>query len=81
MRSRRETASLLRFGFTVPSRAWRLPKRGLLLAFVVDITGAQELGRRNSPAHWIASRANGGHTFVRCFDAALNLRETSPPMS
>jgi len=51
--------------------------RGLLLeatkgfAFVVDTRAAKEFAL----AHWLVGGADGGRLFVRCFDAAMNVRE------
>jgi len=51
--------------------------RGLLLdaqkgfAFVVDCSRAKEFAL----AHWLVGGADGGRLFVRCFDAAMNVRE------
>ncbi|MBX6741139.1 MAG: hypothetical protein IRY87_03710, partial [Acetobacteraceae bacterium] len=51
--------------------------RGLLLdaqkgfAFVVDCSQAKEFAL----AHWLVGGADGGRLFVRCFDAAMNVRE------
>ncbi|MBX6742076.1 MAG: hypothetical protein IRY87_08525, partial [Acetobacteraceae bacterium] len=51
--------------------------RGLLLeatkgfAFVVDTSAAKEF----SLAHWLVGGADGGRLFVRCFDAAMTVRE------
>ena len=51
--------------------------RGLLLdaqkgfAFVVDCSQAKEFAL----AHWLVGGADGGRLFVRCFDAAMNIRE------
>ena len=51
--------------------------RGLLLeaqkdfAFVVDCSQVKEFAL----AHWLAGGADGGRLFVRCFDAAMNVRE------
>ena len=52
-------------------------RRGLLLetqkgfAFVVDCSQAKEFAL----AHWLVGGADGGRLFVRCFDAATNVRE------
>ncbi|MBX6741341.1 MAG: hypothetical protein IRY87_04740 [Acetobacteraceae bacterium] len=51
--------------------------RGLLLdaqrglAFVVDCSQAKEFAL----AHWLVGGADGGRLFVRCFDAAMAVRE------
>ncbi len=51
--------------------------RGLLLdaqkgfAFVIDCSQAKEF----SLAHWLVGGADGGRLFVRCFDAAMTVRE------
>ncbi|WP_027285837.1 pectate lyase family protein [Rubritepida flocculans] len=51
--------------------------RGLLLeaqrglAFVVDCSQAKEFAL----AHWLVGGADGGRPFVRCFDAAMAVRE------
>ena len=51
--------------------------RGLLLdaqkgfAFVVDTSVAKEFAL----AHWLVGGADGGRLFVRCFDAAMTVRE------
>lgn len=51
--------------------------RGLLLeatkgfAFVVDCSQAKEFAL----AHWLVGGVDGGRLFVRCFDAATNVRE------
>jgi hypothetical protein len=57
-------------GITATSRGLLLDaQRGL--AFVVDCSQAKEFAL----AHWLVAGADGGRLFVRCFDAAMAVRE------
>ncbi|GIX10681.1 MULTISPECIES: hypothetical protein [Acetobacterales] len=60
-------------GMTPGARGLQLAaNRGL--GFVIDTTQAKEFAL----AHWLAFGAAGGRLFVRCFDAASNIRENIP---
>lgn len=55
--------------FTVISRGLLNAQKAF--AFVVDTSSAKEF----APAHWLVGGVDGGRLSVRCFGAAMNVRE------